>query len=364
MGIVLGVPAERKVAFCHRSSTLAPPGSARAAHRYGAVVLHLLVDTSVWLDLAKKRDGQKLIHAVGQMMLEGSVEILVPQIVRDEFERNRERIEASMTTSVADRFRNLQKEVEGLSAEWHRPAFEATAGLAHEMPLIGTMATRNFTDILRLFENGRLLEPSVGDRDRVLERGLAKKAPFLRGKNSTADAMLIEMYATFSRSPSDPDDVCGFVTSNSKDFSQEKGDVRLPHPDIADLFDGESSRYLFGVVGLQDSLDDHLGEELEEILIMSDFQEDREHCRRSNSLSRSFSTVSDTNGRFATGMTGKLDVTGLVRPKRAFGYRWTLRNAPERDDRTFVRQRITSNEVCGTASCRRSVGCLAASGTS
>jgi hypothetical protein len=146
--------------------------------------------------------------------------------------------------------------------------------LAHEMPLIGAMATRNFTDILRLFENRRLLEPSVGDRDRVLERGLAKKAPFLRGKNSTADAMLIEMYATFSRSLSDSDDVCGFVTSNSKDFSQEKGDVRLPHPDIADFFDGESSRYLFGVVGLQDSLDDHLGEELEEILIMSDFQED------------------------------------------------------------------------------------------
>lgn len=99
------------------------------ARRYGAMVLHLLVDTSVWLDLAKKRDGQKLIHALGQVMLDGTVEILVPQIVRGEFERNRERIEVSMTTSVADRFKNLQKEVEDLSAEWHRPAFEAIAGL-------------------------------------------------------------------------------------------------------------------------------------------------------------------------------------------------------------------------------------------
>lgn len=97
------------------------------------------------------------------------------------------------------------------------------------MPLIGTMATRNFTDILQLFQEGRVLEPSVDDRDRVLERGLAKRAPFLRGKNSTADAMLIEMYATFATSLSDPTDVCGFVTSNNKDFSQEKGDVRLPH---------------------------------------------------------------------------------------------------------------------------------------
>jgi predicted nucleic acid-binding protein len=238
------------------------------------MVLHLLVDTSVWLDLAKKRDGQKLIHALGQVMLDGTVEILVPQIVRGEFERNREHIEVSMTTSVADRFKNLQKEVEDLSAEWHRPAFEAIAGLAHEMPLIGTMATRNFTDILQLFQEGRVLEPSVDDRDRVLERGLAKRAPFLRGKNSTADAMLIEMYATFATSLSDPTDVCGFVTSNNKDFSQEKGDVRLPHPDLTEMFDGTSSRYLYGVDGLQDILDDHLGDELEQILIMSDFQED------------------------------------------------------------------------------------------
>jgi hypothetical protein len=88
------------------------------------MVLHVLVDTSVWLDLAKKRDGQKLIHAIGQVVLDGDVELLVPTIVRLEFDRNRERIEQSMTTSVADRFKMLRKDLENLVAESHDPELQ------------------------------------------------------------------------------------------------------------------------------------------------------------------------------------------------------------------------------------------------
>jgi hypothetical protein len=80
-------------------------------------VLHLLVDTCVWLDLAKRRDGQNLIHAVGQLIQDGEVELIVPAVVVDEFERNRGRIEQSMTTSVADRFKLLKKDLESLSAD-------------------------------------------------------------------------------------------------------------------------------------------------------------------------------------------------------------------------------------------------------
>lgn len=236
-------------------------------------MLHLLVDTSVWLDLAKRRDGQKLIHALGQVVMDGDVELLVPELVVEEFERNRERIEQSMTTSVADRFKLLQKDLETLSAEWHRPGFEAINALAYEMPLIGAMATRNFRDILELLKDGRTLEPGDVERVSVVERGLAKRAPFHRHKNSVADAMLIELYATVIRDGGEGTPHC-FVTSNYDDFSVEKGDRRTPHPDIADLFNGTTSRYYYAVDGLQAALADHYGEEFEEILDMSDFQED------------------------------------------------------------------------------------------
>lgn len=236
-------------------------------------MLYLLVDTSVWLDLARRRDGQKLIHALGQVIVDGDVVLLVPSLLVDEFNRNRERIEQSMTTSVSDRFKLLQKDLEALSAEWHRPGFDAINALAYEMPLIGAMATRNFHDIQQLLGEGRPLTATEVEQERVVHRALAKKAPFHRNKNSVADAMLIELYATAIHDPSDDGHYC-FVTSNWEDFSVQKGDRRLPHPDLVDLFDGTASKYFLGVDGLSAALAEHYGEDFEEMLEMSDFQED------------------------------------------------------------------------------------------
>jgi predicted nucleic acid-binding protein len=228
--------------------------------RYGAVVLHVLVDTSVWLDLAKKRDGQKLIHAIGQVVLDGDVELLVPTIVRLEFDSNRERIEQSMTTSVADRFKMLRKDLEDLVAESHEPAFDAVTSLAYEMPLVGAMATRNFNDIVALLDEGRPLDESDAERSRVVWRALQKRAPFHRNKNSVADGLLIELYATtIAAEASATEERYAFVTSNNSDFSVVQGDQRRPHPDIGEMFDGERSRYYLGLAGLEQALADYPG---------------------------------------------------------------------------------------------------------
>jgi predicted nucleic acid-binding protein len=138
-------------------------------------VLRLLVDTSVWLDLAKRRDGQKLIHALGQVVLDGDVELLVPTLVQIEFNRNRERIERTMTTSVADRFKTLRSDLEGLTAESHAEALDALTSLAYELPLVGAMATRNFTDIQQLLDDGTQLDESDAERFRVVNRALRKR---------------------------------------------------------------------------------------------------------------------------------------------------------------------------------------------
>jgi hypothetical protein len=63
-------------------------------------MLRLLADTYVWLDLAKNINGEPLIAACSQLIDEERLEVLVPQIVIDEFERNRGRIQADMARSV------------------------------------------------------------------------------------------------------------------------------------------------------------------------------------------------------------------------------------------------------------------------
>lgn len=71
-------------------------------------MLHLQVDTSTWLDLAKRRDGQKWIVVVRVFALHNQLELLVPALLLDEFERNRPRIVRSTTASVSERFRLLK----------------------------------------------------------------------------------------------------------------------------------------------------------------------------------------------------------------------------------------------------------------
>jgi hypothetical protein len=75
-------------------------------------VLFILGDTSVWLVLAKDLNGQKLIVAIRVLVHEGRACLLAPQIVLDEFDGNRERVEADMARSLRSHIRLVRGELE------------------------------------------------------------------------------------------------------------------------------------------------------------------------------------------------------------------------------------------------------------
>jgi PIN domain len=236
-------------------------------------VLHLLVDTSTWLDLAKRRDGQRLIVLIRVLMHQVRLDILVPQVVIDEFERNRPRVEASMTSEVAQRFKLIRRDLVQYGSEQQSAALEMLDQLAHQVPLIGAMTTRNFEEIREQLDRGTRIEPTADDRARVVARGLAKAAPFHRNRNGMADALLIELYSTSIASARD-DDRYAFVTTNSDDFSAVGGDNRQPHADLVPLFAREQSSYRLGVEGLEQALAQEFGDEWAEISENSYFEEE------------------------------------------------------------------------------------------
>lgn len=116
------------------------------------------------------------------------------------------------------------------------------------------------------------MEPDEHTERRVVQRGLHRRAPFHRSKNSTADTLLIELYGLAARAAGETEPY-GFVTSNHEDFSDVHGDRRLPHPDITEYFHGVST-YFLGLGGLEQALSTHLGEDFDMVLEESDFQED------------------------------------------------------------------------------------------
>jgi predicted nucleic acid-binding protein len=82
-------------------------------------VLRLLIDTSAWLDLAMRRDGQQWIVPLRVFLHQGKLELLVPPLVIEEFERNRPRSEAVVTKSVLTRMRQLRRELHEFAGEKH-----------------------------------------------------------------------------------------------------------------------------------------------------------------------------------------------------------------------------------------------------
>lgn len=237
-------------------------------------MLHLLVDTSTWLDLAKRRDGQRWIVAIRVLVHQGALELLVPSVVIDEYERNRARVEASMTASIEQRFKLIRQDLDEYGGSDYEQALSLVDELAHEVPLIGAMTTRNFDEVLDLLRAGRTLEATDHDRRRVVERGLSKQAPFHRSRNSVADALLIELFASQTHTADLSIEPHAFVTSNSDDFSLPNGDKRQPHTDLAALFASQGSHYGLGVDGLNGILLDHFGDELTELFEETDFQEE------------------------------------------------------------------------------------------
>jgi len=234
-------------------------------------MLHLLVDTSTWLDLSKRRDGRRWILALQELVRKGEVELIVPQVVIDEYERNRERIETSMTSSVTQRFKAIKQDIDDYGAD--ADAAKVVDDLARRAPLIGAMTTRNFDDVLALLKSGRRLEPTDAEQLKVVARGLAKQAPFHRSRNSVADALLAELYGTASAA-ANSDDPYAFVTTNSEDFSSATGDKRQPHADLEELFEGEWSTYWLGVDGLNNVLLANFRDQIRELFAETEFDDE------------------------------------------------------------------------------------------
>nr|WP_269814804.1 PIN domain-containing protein [Nocardia aurea] len=175
------------------------------------------------------------------LITDGHVQLLVPQVVVDEFERNRENVQKMLTTSLTDRFKAIRQELAAYAdMDYRNEELRLFDKWAHQVTLSGALTLRNFEAICALLETSKRIQPSTDERERVVARALAKVAPFHRQRNSVADALLIEMYAT-ALTTANPGDTFAFVTSNSLDFWAIQGDQRQPYDDFAEIFAAELS---------------------------------------------------------------------------------------------------------------------------
>lgn len=211
----------------------------------------VLVDTCVWLDLAKDQKSGPLLDVLAMLVRNGDVELLVPHVVVDEFARNKARVAKEGTQSLSSALRRVREAVWTLDAPGRRAALaKRLTDLDLKLPSLGENAVAAIGKIEALIKGATIIETSIAVKVRAAERALDGRAPFHRSKNSMGDAILIETYADALAGSAPKGTRFAFVTHNKHDFSQPNGDHRKPHPDFAPLFSKIRSLYCVTLVDI------------------------------------------------------------------------------------------------------------------
>lgn len=227
--------------------------------------LHLLIDTCVWLDIAKGHKYLPHLDSLKVMKKTGALEIILPEIVVTEFNRNKERIITSHKQSFRTHFKEVRAAISKLDLEAERDAsLQVLDDMKHKISIDAEAVDEAMIIIEEIFATTPHIPLTDSVKIRATERALKKAAPFHGEHNSIGDAIIIETYIDSLAEKSNNDVYC-FVTLNTNCFGKRGGDTRFPHPDLAEIFSDNNSRYVT-------SLEPLLGEFAEDVLEEARFE--------------------------------------------------------------------------------------------
>jgi hypothetical protein len=206
-------------------------------------VFKTLIDTCVWLDLAKDYHQRAVLTALEELIRQGDIALILPRTIVDEFARNKAHVIEESGRSLSGTLKRAKDAVEkfGDPRQKHKVLRELN-NVDHRIPTLGGATADGVGRIEEIFAQTPVIEVSEAVKLRAAQRAIDKRAPFHRQRNSIDDALLIEIYA---------DEVAvkaagtrfAFVTHNTKDFSHASASAKLPHPDIAACFSRVKSLY-------------------------------------------------------------------------------------------------------------------------
>jgi len=234
-------------------------------------MLRLLVDTCVWLDMAKDYRHQPTLAALAQLIGANEVSLILPSQAVDEFARNKNRIIKESGQSLSSTFKRVKEAVKQFGkAKGRKATLASLDDVDHRITILGEAVNGSIQRIEEMFAAANVIETSDAVKLRAAQRAIEKLAPFHKGKNSIGDAILIEIYRDVI-ADNGGEVRSAFVTHNKHDFSNMAGDEREPHPDLADLFLPEESTY---GLAIGEVLNEYAPEWMEEIKWEFEYQEE------------------------------------------------------------------------------------------
>ncbi|EJZ8384442.1 PIN domain-containing protein [Klebsiella oxytoca] len=220
---------------------------------------YLFIDTCVWLTIAKSKNQHVLLEAFNQLLESNTAVIIIPDLVREEFLRNKERVIEATKQQIGAEFHKVKKIVGTYGGSDKEKVLDVLNDVGSRLPILSEVTAHTAEMIESLMDKSVSLEASESVKLKAVMRALEKRAPFHRSKNSVADAILIELFHDFSK---DKDGVFHFITENYTDFSSLT-DRRNHHSDFDEIFTG-NFYYHLDIAEAINSIEPELLNELED----------------------------------------------------------------------------------------------------
>ncbi len=204
----------------------------------------ILIDTCVWLDLAKNYQQRDILAMLEEFIRRGDIALILPRTVVDEFARNKVRVIEESSRSLSSTLKRVKEVVEVFGdPEQKKIVLSQLNDVDHRLPTLGEAAVDTVSRIEKLFEHTPIIEISDSVKLRAAQRAIDKRAPFHKQRNSIGDAILIEVYTDVKGAKVTSGNHFAFISHNTSDFSHPSDNQKLPHPDIADCFSRAKSFY-------------------------------------------------------------------------------------------------------------------------
>ncbi len=214
-----------------------------------------ILDTCIWISLVQEEGLEKGLVALKGAVEEGSIYLAVPEVVQMELQRSEveEETRVRIKKRLQNQIRELRRAANTLTPEVANTMAQTldqfvkalekwSSGIPERLNIVRELLEHPSTEIIPLNDAARCA---------AANRGLMKKAPLHRNKNSVADALIIESARAWVKERSG--DSARFHTLNYEDFSR-KDHRQKHHEDLDDLFEGNCS-YSYGMeefIGLVD----------------------------------------------------------------------------------------------------------------
>jgi hypothetical protein len=84
---------------------------------------HILIDTRVWLDVAKDYQQQAILAALEELIRQGDIALILPRTIVDEFARNKARVIEDSSRSLSSTLKRPRKLWRSLAIHGKRARF-------------------------------------------------------------------------------------------------------------------------------------------------------------------------------------------------------------------------------------------------